>query len=124
MQAEDIFNHYFFTKTEIITLMAVVYVVERNTLFEKVLMKLKLFQSELYLGEMFTSRIHGFKFSSSRMSNPKSSWQQYLLLAFDLVMLFIGQSPLKENNMCYVKQKIRAFYLIAGFDRKRFSNKM
>lgn len=30
----------------------------------------------LYLGEMLTSKIQGLRFSSSMISNPKSSWQQ------------------------------------------------
>ena len=45
-------------------------------------------QSLLYLGEMLTSKIQGFRFSSSMISNPNSSWQQYGRRTYIFTRLF------------------------------------
>lgn len=45
-------------------------------------------QNLLYLGEMLTSKIQGLRFSSSMISNPNSSWQQYGRRTYIFTRLF------------------------------------
>lgn len=56
-----------------------------------------------YLGDMLTSKIHGFRVSSRRTSNPNNSWTQYLLRQLDLIMLLMGDSALKERPIKQIK---------------------
>jgi len=69
-----------------------------------------------YLGEMFTSRIHGFKFLSSMTSNPNSSWQQDLPLTQSLTY------TVNYYNMYLLRTCIFSRPVTAGSDLKQSSS--
>lgn len=66
--------------------------------------------NKIYLGEMLTSTIHGFRFSSNITSNPNNSWTEYFRLTFPLTRTFICGSPLYVfiNQLVKYSRKCKA----------------